>query len=162
MVVLHRFPEIFGRVESGPDEDVDGLRLHERLRPHRPGVIPARCARFTRSEAATRSIGDPWGFRTAPERLDRTGAPLFGFMGELHLRSTVSTVRGFDRSLAVPGDIDGLSGRAGRASPGDGELRWSRRCRLVAVGLVPVDGHGAVCFTLKRPRVQGEERWALG
>jgi len=99
VVVLHWFPERLCRVESGPDEDLDGRRLHERLRPLRPGVIPARCARFTRSDAATRSIGDPWGFRTAPERLDRTGEPLFGFMGELHLHGTV---RGFDRSLAVP------------------------------------------------------------
>jgi len=100
----------------------------------------------------------PVGLPNSPsDCLDCTGEPLFGFMGELHLRSTV---RGFDRSLAVPGDIDGPVEQDAHplamvSCEGVAAAGWWQLGSCWSMATVP-------CFTLKRPRVQVEERWAPG
>ena len=94
------------------------------------------------------------------DRRDCTGEPLFGFMGELHPCSAAGTVIGFDRSLAIAGDIDGPVEQGAHplamvSCEGVAAAGWWQLGLCRSMATVP-------CFTLKRPRVQGEERWALG
>lgn len=82
---------------------------------------------------------------------------MLGFMGEVRLRRTGNVVRGLDRSLAVPGDIDGPLAQV--VQPLN---RRAAKEPAPATGAVAGVPHShAVCFTWKRPRGRGEERWAL-
>ena len=80
---------------------------------------------------------------------------MFGFMGEVRLSDTGNMVRGFDRSLAAAGDIDG--GRAGRAA-----FAWVNYEGAAAVGTrgVCARAAGPRCCASPRNAHQVEERSA--